>query len=510
MPNRQQASVRRLFSFAALAVAASTCSKTPATPAGTPWTPGITYTTPAAPVYRGLVDRRGLIHAHSINSHDACDSAPRLMPDGTVPVKDYAGTTIPNAACFADFRNDLCKSKHDFVFLTDHRGLFDSTPFPALDKKTDASTEPDTAAYAPSRGDKLIARDGHAVANLTTCPDGHTALIIPGHEGNNLMPVGLESHPSSQTYGADTDPKQFPGSTAEITAAIADHHAHGAVVLVAHPENLSKEELVALPIDGFEMYNVHANTLYTGHGIQAAATLIGELPPNVPEGQGRLPANPDTVFLAIFSEDAEYLTRWGYALSKGVKRVTTMGSDCHRNSLPQILPDHERIDSYRRVMGWFSNHLLATPDAQGNVDDLALKKALKAGRAYGTFEVLGYPIGFDYHAEVGGAVSEMGDEVSVASQPVFHVTMPTVQNLDPAKEKPELTIRIMRAIDHDTGWVEVAKGTGDVTFAPTEPGAYRAEVRSLPKHLRQEFGPVADDWLSHDYVWIYSNAIYVK
>jgi hypothetical protein len=193
-------------------------------------------------------------------------------------------------------------------------------------------------------------------------------------------------------------------------------------------------------------------------------------------------------------------------LASGAKRVTTMATDCHRNSFPAILPDGERVDSYRRMMQWFSNHLLVKADAQGHWDDRSLKDALRKGRLYGAFEVFGYPLGFDYHAEQGGAVHEMGEEVSLAQNPSLKVAMPKIDALDPSKEAPELRIRILRA--KDGGWDVAAEKDAALTFAPTLPGVYRAEVRITPKHLRAYLSTYSAQ-ADRDFPWIYSNAIYV-
>jgi len=163
-----------------------------------------------------------------------------------------------------------------------------------------------------------------------------------------------------------------------------------------------------------------------------------------------------------------------------------MATDCHRNTFPQLLPDGERGDSYRRMMIWFSNHLLVGPGSDGNWDDRSLKEALRSGRLYGAFEVMGNPQGFDYHVEVGDQVKEMSSEVSLSSQPVLKVTAPTIRDLNPLRTPPLITTRILRAIDN--GFEEVATGTTSVSFTPTQPGAYRAEVRMLPLHLREDMG----------------------
>jgi hypothetical protein len=84
-----------------------------------------------------------------------------------------------------------------------------------------------------------------------------------------------------------------------------------------------------------------------------------------------------------------------------------------------------------------------------------------------------------------------------------------VRNLHPSIEQPEITLLLLKAIEG--GWEEVAASkAGDLQFAPTEAGAYRAEVRMVPYHLRDHLG--ADDWdvLGRSHVWIYANPIYVR
>ena len=115
-----------------------------------------------------------------------------------------------------------------------------------------------------------------------------------------------------------------------------------------------------MPIDGFEMYNLHANAFL---GVGALLDIIGHLK----DADARLP-QPDLFLLPVVSEDPELLATWGSVLARGAHRVTTMGTDCHRNSLPQILPDGERIDSYERMMAWFSNHLLVRSGRRRHVE----------------------------------------------------------------------------------------------------------------------------------------------
>jgi hypothetical protein len=178
-----------------------------------------------------------------------------------------------------------------------------------------------------------------------------------------------------------------------------------------------------------------------------------------------------------------------------------MGSDCHRNTFRTLLADGDRIDSYRRVMGLFSNHLLVRPGPDGGFDDLALKEALRAGRLYGVFDMLGSPTGFEFSS----GTNDMGAEVALGA--TLHVTVPTLERPDPKVESPVVTAHLLRA--KDGGWDTVATSTSGIDFATDAPGAYRAEIRIKPRHLAPYLGD--DEALAvRDFVWIYANAIYVR
>ena len=320
---------------------------------------GVTYASPVGPGPRGLLDVRGLIHEHSPHSHDACDNQP----------KDEDGNF--DAQCLVDFYEGLCASRHDFVMLTDHPTHFSEVPFP------------ETLLYDAGRGDQLIMRSDRPVANLVTCDEGLQALILAGSESGALMPVGIEAHAA--------DPSTYSTLDAD---SVSEIEALGGVVLVSHTEGYTAESLAALPIAGFEMYNLHANlenALEDG--------TVGDLLSAILNPSEEL--HPDLVLLPILAEDPVYLDAWAGALALGAHRVTTLGTDAHRNSLDIPLSDGERIDSWRRMNRWFSNHLLLPANDSNLWNDLDLKQALRDGRLYGVFELLGYARDFDFFAVVG-------------------------------------------------------------------------------------------------------------
>ncbi len=449
-----------------LAFVCACSSQTPA-PAPLEWVPGVSLAADTSARTRGLRDVRGLIHSHSYYSHDACDGQP----------VDAAGH--PNEACFNDFRKGICAVKHDFDFLTDHPSLFTDHTFP------------DVLLYRENRGDKLIDHGQGPTANLLSCPDGPPVLVMAGTESSTMMPIGLESHAPGlrDTYDSDQP------------AAYTEVRKHGSVNLVAHTEHWTPEQLMALPLDGFEMYNLHANMFLNLTSVADTVVKVDE------QKFDGLP-DPNLLLTSFHLEDPAYLTTWGTTLARGAKRVTTMGTDCHRNSLPQIAQDGERLDSYRRMMAAFSNHVLVEPQADGSFDDRDLKDAIKKGRLYGVFEFMGFAEGFGFTALEAGATHEMGEQVSLAKGVTLHVDAPKMIALPKDIDPPAQVTRLLKAVEG--GWEEVARTSGSaLDFTPTEAGAYRAEVRFVPKHLLRWIGR-SPGWLAEERPWVYSNAIYVK
>ncbi len=423
----------------------------------------VTYPSPVGPGPRGLLDVRGLIHEHSPHSHDACDNNP----------KDEDGNF--DAQCLVDFYEGLCSSQHDFVMLTDHPTHFSEVPFP------------EALLYDEERGDQLVMRNELPAANRVPCQDSRHALILAGSESSALMPVGIEAHAA--------DPSAYSTLDAD---SVSELEALGGVVLVSHTEGYSAESLATLPIAGFEMYNLHANLQNSLDDGTAGDLLAAILNPNEK-------LHPDLALLPILTEDPVYLETWAGALALGAHRVTTMGTDAHRNSLDFPLSDGERIDSWRRMNRWFSNHLLLPANDSNLWNDLDLKQALRDGRLYGVFELLGYARDFDFFAVVGEQDVEMASTASLAAGVTLRVALPSVRGLDDAAQPPR-TLRLLRATSN--GWVEIAQGDGDLSVTVDTPGAYRAEVRIQPEHLRPYLGSFTD-LAESNFVWIYSNAIYV-
>src|SRR3990167_6576810 len=122
------------------------------------WQPGQVLRLERVPNARGYLELRGLVHVHSIYSHDACDGAP------------HDGAGVYNQPCLEDFRSGVCQTQDDFFFLTDHGDSFRDNEFPQV------------LLFDAARGDLLVERAIGPTANWLACPGASPALIMGGTE----------------------------------------------------------------------------------------------------------------------------------------------------------------------------------------------------------------------------------------------------------------------------------------------------------------------------------------
>lgn len=441
-----------------------------------------------APV-RGHVTRRGTIHLHTGYSHDACDGRVWLkntdpsVADGDDNISIIPGTTHLRVndlfhACNDDVRASVCSVQQDFLFVTDHNGNFPSFEYPEV------------LLYRPSEGDELIVHEENPTANRMTCPDGREVMLAAGVD-THLLAFGLEHH-----VREDMDERRsvYGSKTVE---AVEELREAGALVVSGYSDEWDADLLFSLPFDGFEIYNPATNLRRNMGAVLSMVSRILFEPERLPVAQ--------LLLMPVFEENEENLWRWA-VLSQLRPIFNYLGTNAHQNVFNRDAGDGERLDSFRRMMAWFSNYVLL-PEGKSFYHDRDLKAAIGAGQHYGVFDYLGAAIGFDYHATVGGETYEMGTQLDLDPEVTLHVAIPRVYGTLPNEvEAPVLSGRILRADDRE--WVEVATGSEDFSFTVTEPGVYRAEIRMVPRHLRPWMGNEGDQWM-HDYIWIYANPIFV-
>ncbi|GMV42413.1 MAG: hypothetical protein AMXMBFR64_41290 [Myxococcales bacterium] len=468
---------------------------------------------------RGWLEARSILHLHSAYSKDGCDDA-GLDEQGN-----------PNAACVARLRASICQERLDYVFLSDHPSHMKDHPFEAL------------LYYDAAAGDELVAGPHGPWVNRLQCAGGHVARLFVGYEATHTMPLGLERHlePLELTKTNISTDKGDDDLAAQ-QEAVAAAKAAGGAVFIAHTEegNIPLERLLALPLDGMEIYNLHANFLTS---FTVGFDRLLSLEPWLVEGAGVKPA-ADLALLAILDLYPEKaLDKWRRVTA--VRRATAIaGTDLHENvnldnlcgpgatfqllceglkadypSLvallekggPVILPDGERLDAYERGFRWMHNRLLV-PD----LTDEAAREALLEGRSLVIFTLLG-DASVDLVAS-GVAVTEVGGEVPLGAVDALWVRLPgqpepgagaTWTAADVAASPPALRAVLWRSTEEETTAVAEWTTFGEThALVPPGPGAYHLEVSLTPRHLSIVL-PDAEILAEKEYRWIETNAIRV-
>lgn len=499
-----------------------------------PSDPGVVPPVPWGPENRGFLHLRGIVHAHSIYSHDGCASdAPPIGSEASLQ-------------CLAEMRAAPCLAGIDFLMQTDHPSNVADTPFL------------DTLHYQPEDGDAIMKdEEERPLANRVTCPQGSLVdrfyFYVGTEGGGKNMPVALAGPIPPEVFStgyADSVP------LAQARAAVAQVHALGGVALAAHTEegDISVERIVALPLDGMEIYNFHANILKAIDNFDRLLLLdrfMGAAGPGRPLADLSL-----LTFLQPTTRDVEKFDQavsLGFAGSSGpdgsplmpLHLVHIAANDVHRNvEFPVMCPegvqpdnfcgtladsgypefavflatggpfplnDGDRLDSYVRSYKWFSNHLFVNAD-----DPDRIRKALRKGHGFSAFDGLGYPQGFDFFAVSGSDVHEMGDEFAFAEGTTLYLRAPTL--VEPPWGLPrvenygsaEVTTRLVRVTGEGSQVVRTLQGQGVTTaFTAPGPGVYRVECDIVPRHLKPGL-PGVEDLADDTYPYLYSNAVFIR
>ncbi len=416
---------------------------------------------------RGQRDYRAMIHLHSHHSHDACDGEPQ--PGG-----------IPDESCLQDLRDALCITRTDVAFMTDH---------PA--HATSATLE----ELLLVRGDDEIVlnAEGQPIANWLQCGNGHRTLIIPGIESSKMMPLGLERH-VEDAYG-ESSPQSFQ----QIRDA-------GALAWVAHTEGRDPAELATLGLDGIEFYQLHANLdpdIRKDHLDLDPGGFITDITPFFFGGDNGLQPDLATLGFVLPNEPS---IRTLEQLGQTQRLTISAGTDAHQNVIPSKAADGERVDSYRRMIRWFNNRLRLdvplTPESA--------KAALRTGRNHIVFESFGTPQGFDFYAQQGEVITEMGAEVNFAAGLTLFAALPHLDLRSPHGDNaPSFEGRLYRATGDNRELLQTWTD-GTSTLEVPGPGVYRVEVWITPSHLAPYLGEMADNYIHKTLPWVYSAALFVR
>lgn len=411
---------------------------------------------------RGYRVARVIIHAHSIYSHDGCDG--NSVAHGN-----------PAEGCVMQLRDAICKLNLDGMFMTDHASSL-------------AEEEDFAKLYYPREGDTAVVENGVQTGNRIRCANGAMPIIMVGSE-NNIMPIGITSHPSDEIIERKNIYKGVDEPAVEAFRKV------GGVVCTAHSEGKDDEYLINSTLDCIEIYNFHVSIL-TGTGI---TTLIDYV--NSPE---KMP-HPDLAFLGFYEVLTSQLTKWYTVVEK--RSVTPIvGTDIHQNAVPKIVGDGERLDSYRRFMRWFSNFLMVKEFMPSE-----FKLAIKEGRMYVVAEGLGTPSGFDFYADTTHGPVNTSNTVRLGDFKRFVIRIPRIvgiENADPYIKARLFKIKNRGEIEILSPVARSEKRTVEISEGIDE-GVYAVQILLTPMHLKRVCKRWAADYI-REFVWIYSNTIRIE
>jgi hypothetical protein len=324
--------------------------------------------------------------------------------------------------------------------------------------------------------------------------------------------------PGAEVHGFLAYPQKSILKRMELTGSdfVNTVNVDDGLIFLSHVEERKDHSVDGLT--GLEIYNRHWDAKRDAGSLLVLAKMLTD-PKELAELEKVLKLYPDEVLAFQCDYPDLYLKKW----DEGTKRKRLTGvaaNDCHHNQVLIVkVADAETVlvgtnvdaddkmrkitaavrpnikemtkgrkvgdviarldfDPYYRSFRNVSTHVLAP-----KLDELAVRSALKAGRAYVSHDWMCDPTGFRFEAvDAGGkTIGMMGDEVKRSDGLKLTAKLPV-----PA---------YVRLLHHGE---EVAKfeGKSDFEYAVTQSGAYRLEA-----------------WLKFDgewRPWIFANPVYVK
>lgn len=415
---------------------------------------------------------RSIIHLHTPYSYDACDA------------KGYVNGVF-SETCLSDLRAALCKNRIDFALATDHPDHM--------------STQTFTDLVLTRTGDTALVSEG---GNQINCADpaGHQSLFYVGYEGP-LMAVLMKQHETSVEQAAS-----YATYTAGAVTNLKNAATSDALVFFPHTESKSITDLNSFGATGIEVYNLHANLaplIRPLLGFDAYGNILDLLLYWI-DPYAEL--EPDLALLSVLEVSSVYTSLWNQMLQASQKPTAIAGSDAHQNVLSFSTRDGERVDSFRRLLRWFSNHVLVNSLSRAEI-----KTALAAGRSWIAFEGVGIPVGMNYWVEVNGASSPVGSTVTYASgQTALKIAAPTLHRSSPSDgHTPKVIVRLRKSTTDGADTVVATSENADLSYTVTGSGVYRVEVAIVPYHLWTYLGYQRLKLLK-EYPWIITNPIYIN
>lgn len=249
--------------------------------------------------------------------------------------------------------------------------------------------------------------------------------------------------------------------------------AENKLAFVTYPENFASWNG---DFDGVEVFSLHTN----GKQMSVPFFLLDAL--------WSFGAYPELTIADYFKRPDANLKRFD-DLTAARKSTLFAGSDAHSNLGAHLLGDDAggklinlKFDRYETIFRLVRTHVLLAKDQPLTTENLLA--ALKDGRAFVGFDVLGDTNGFAFTAENGSESKTMGDEILLTDATNIKITAPQ-------------TARFVIFRNGEKAFE--TSGGDEIVFPVKQPGTYRAEV--YLDTLGAPFDAMP---------WIISNPIYVK
>jgi hypothetical protein len=254
---------------------------------------------------------------------------------------------------------------------------------------------------------------------------------------------------------------------------LARVRAENNLAFIAYPETFTSWNS---DFDGIEIFSLYTN----GKQMNVPLFLLDAL--------WSFRAYPELTIANYFKRPDANLKKFD-EIAIARKSTLFAGSDAHSNIGAHLFGDDAggklinlKLDRYEMIFRLVRTHILLEPGKPLTQENLLA--ALKNGRAFIGFDVLGDTGGFSFTAENAGESKTMGDEISASENTILKVAAPQ-------------TARFVIFKNGEKAF-EIG-GNREVVFPVREPGTYRVEV--YHDALSAPFDKMP---------WIISNPIYVK
>lgn len=273
------------------------------------------------------------------------------------------------------------------------------------------------------------------------------------------------------------------------TAVIEKLHAENRLALVTYPEKFNSWES---QFDGIEVFSLHTNAKKMN-----PFTAIFD-------GIWSYPAYPELMLASYFKRPDENLKKFDEIAAK--RQVSLFaGTDAHSNIGFHLLGDDAgnkglniKLDEYATIFRLARQHVLIDNDKPLTRETLL--EALKAGRSFIGFDVLGDTTGFRFEATGAddddiGVSRSFGGEISSAGGLKLSVSVPLAARTVILRNGESYAGSTTNSDSTYLG----KTGIVSANYEFDQPGVYRVEV------YLDQLGPPFDKM-----PWIISNPIYVR